>query len=363
MRHTKNMKDLLKIKNLLLYIPLLIIMLISILTMYNSKYINNLYSNYMYKQLIWYLIFISIIIFLPKSKRLFKYSFIIYFINIILLILVLFLGTSVNGARAWFNFKGISFQPSEFMKLSYSLYLTHICSKYKYKSIKKEILFLFKVLFIFLIPSVLIFLEPDTGAIIFLLIITVSILALSDIKKRWFILIFSIIFILLGSFLYLYYFKRDLLIDLIGTSFFYRMDRIINFKNNMQLENSLISIGNANIFKFKHASIYIPEAATDFAFSLFVNTFGFIFTILLLICYLLIDIFFIKIVYSKKNKTISFFTNSFICSFIFNQIYNIGMNIGILPIMGIPLPLLSYGGSSLIVTGLYIAIILKFNNT
>ena len=362
MRHTNYMKIILKSKKLL-YIPLLIIMIISVLTMYNSKFINSMYSNYIYKQILWYLIFFSIIILFPKSKRLFKYSLLIYIINVALLILVLFLGTEVNGSRAWFSFKGISFQPSEFMKLSYSLYLTKICSDYKYISFKSEILFLLKILFIFLIPSILIFLEPDTGAIIFLLIITISILAMIDIKKRWFVLIFMIILILLLSFLYLYYLKRDLLIKLIGTSFFYRMDRIINFKNNMQLENSLISIGNANIFRFKHPSIYIPESATDFAFSLFVNTFGLISTCILLICYLLIDIFFISMVHNKKDKTIRIFTNSFISCFIFNQIYNIAMNIGLLPIMGIPLPLLSYGGSSLIVTGFYMAIILKFNNT
>ena len=350
-------------KKLILFIPLLIIMFISFFTMYNSRYINSMYHNYLLKQIIWYILFF-IVLFI-NFKKIFKYSFLLYVINVLLLILVLIFGKEINGARAWFSFKMISLQPSEFMKFSYTLYLTNLISNYKYISIKKEILFLFKIFIIFLIPSILIFLEPDTGAIIFLLIITISCLLLSDIRKRWFIIIFTLIIIFLSIFFYLSYFKQDILIKLIGTSFFYRMDRIINFKSNMQLENSIISIGSAKFFGsgFNNVAIYIPEASTDFAFSLLVGSFGFITSVILLICYLIIDIYFILIIYKSKNKSTRIFTSGFICVFIFSELYNIGMNIGLLPIMGIPLPLLSYGGSSLIVFGLYISIILRFNKS
>lgn len=362
------MKNLLNKKNLILFIPLIIIMVISFLTMYNSKFVSLSYSNHLTKQIIWYSLFFLIIILNRKIKILFKYSNFIYILNVILLILVLIFGNSVNGAKAWFNFGFISFQPSELMKLSYSLFLTKLISNYKHKSIKSDFLFLLKILFIFLIPSILIFLEPDTGAIIFLLIITLCMLLLSDIKKIWFILIFLLPILLLLTFLYLYFFKQDLLIDLIGTSFFYRMDRIINFNSidNIQLQNSLIAIGNANFFGtgLGKATIYIPEIATDFAFSLTVSSFGFFTSLILIICYFLIDLYFFSISFNIKNKTTRLFTSGFIGVFIFSQLYNILMNIGFLPIMGIPLPLLSYGGSSLIVIALYISIILKidFNN-
>lgn len=351
-------------KKLFIYIPILIIMIISLLTMYNSRFINKIYTNHLYKQILWYLIFILIIRFFPKIKRIFKYSFIIYLINIILLLLVLLLGKEINGSKAWFSFKGFSIQPSELMKLSYTLYLTKIINNYKHTTLKKEILFLLRIFLVFLIPSILIFLEPDTGAIIFLLIITVSMLIFSDIKKLWFVIIFILIILSASTFFYLYYYKQELLIKLIGTSFFYRMDRIINFKNNMQLENALIAVGNANIFGLglKNVAIYIPEAATDFAFSLAISSFGYISAIILVICYLLIDFYFLIIINNTKNKTTKLFTSGFISVFIFSEIYNILMNIGLLPIMGITLPLLSYGGSSLIVFSIYIAIILKLNN-
>ena len=351
-------------KKLILFIPLIIIMIISLLTMYNARYMNLSYSSYLLKQSIWYVLFFAIIIFLPKLKNIFKYSFFLYLFNVILLVLVLFFGKEINGSRAWFTFSFISFQPSEFMKFTYSLYLTKLISEYKHKTIKKEILFLLKIFIIFLIPAILIFLEPDTGAIIFLIIITIICLCLSDIKKYFIVMVFITIVIFLSLFFYLYYFKQDFLIKIIGTSFFYRMDRIINFKNNMQLENALISISNSGIFGngFKNISIYIPEAATDFVFSLCINSFGIITGLVLLLCYLILNIYFINLIYKSKNKTTRLFTSSFISIFIFSQIYNICMNIGLLPIMGIVLPLLSYGGSSMIVFALYISIILRINN-
>jgi len=362
------MKKILNKKNLILFIPLIIIMVISFLTMYNSKFISLSYSNHLVKQIIWYILFFIIIVLNKKIKILFKYSHFIYILNVILLILVLIFGNSVNGAKAWFNFGFISFQPSELMKLSYSLFLTKLIINYKHKSIKSDLKLLLKILIILLIPSILIFLEPDTGAIIFLLIITLCMLLLSDIKKIWFILIFLLPVLLLLAFLYLYFFKQDLLIDLIGTSFFYRMDRIINFNSidNIQLQNSLIAIGNANFFGtgLGKATIYIPEIATDFAFSLTVSSFGFFTTLVSIICYFIIDLYFLNICFNLKNKTTRLFTSGFIGVFVFSQLYNILMNIGLLPIMGIPLPLLSYGGSSLIVIALYISIILRidFNN-
>lgn len=361
MRHNSYMKAILRKKNLILFIPLIILMVISFFTMYNSKFISKIYMNHMYKQMLWYAISILIIIFLPKIKLLFKFFGLIYLINVLLLILVLKFGNTINGAKAWFNLGFIAFQPSELMKLSYTLYLTTIIKKYKYKNIKSDFMFLLKIFIVLLIPSILIFLEPDTGAIIFLIIITFFMLILSDIKKYWFILITIFLILFISIFLYLFYFNQDLLIKLIGTSFFYRMDRILNLKNNMQIENALIAIGNGSLFGhgINRAAIYIPEAATDFAFSVAVSSMGFVCGLIIIICYFIIDLYFINIILSNKNKTTRLFTSGFISVFIFSQIYNIFMNIGYLPIMGICLPFLSYGGSSLVVFSLYIAIILR----
>lgn len=361
MRHNNYMKKILTKKNLILFVPLIILMVISFLTMYNSRYISKIYINHLNKQIIWYFISIIIILFLPNIKLLFKFSNLIYLFNVLLLLLVLKFGKTVNGARAWFNLGFITFQPSEFMKLSYTLYLTTMIKKYKRKNIKSDFIFLLKVLIIFLIPSILIFLEPDTGAIIFLAIISLFMLLASDISKWWFLFIFIFIFLIVCTFFYLFYFQQDILINLIGTTFFYRMDRIFNLKDNMQINNALIAIGNGSFFGYglNKASIYIPEAATDFAFSVAVGSMGFVCALLIIICYFVIDVFFINIIFKTKNKTTKLFTSGFVSVFIFSQIYNIFMNIGYLPIMGICLPFLSYGGSSLVVFSLYIATTLR----
>ena len=168
--HNIYMKTKNKRKILLYLIPILILMTISLLNLYYAPKISNLYNNFFTKQLIWYILsfilFIFILLFNPHI--IFKNSNYIYIINIILLILVLFIGKEVNGSRAWISLGFFSFQPSEFMKLSLIFYLTKIISTTPLKTNKNHILLIIKIIIIFLIPSILTFLEPDTGSIIIL---------------------------------------------------------------------------------------------------------------------------------------------------------------------------------------------------
>lgn len=123
-------------------------------------------------------------------NKIFKASFYIYFISLFLLIIVLFIGKEVNGSRAWLNFGFISFQPSELMKLSLALYLTNYTDKYHFKGHISELKYLLISFMITLIPSVIVFLEPDTGAIIFYLIIYLTIIIYANINHKWYYLIF-----------------------------------------------------------------------------------------------------------------------------------------------------------------------------
>ena len=343
----------------LLYLPLLIISIISLFNLYNLNY-----HNLFIKQIIWYVITILIILLFQKinTEKIFKLSWFIYILNIILLILVLFFGKETNGARAWFKMGIFSFQPSEFMKLSLSLLLANVGSKANLKTYKDEFVLICKSFLLMIIPSILVFLEPDTGAIIFYIIITLTILFISLKHKRWFLILGIIIALLIGLFIYLYKFKRDLLINTIGTSIFYRIDRIINFKKNIgyQLTNALVVIGSAKLINFhKHNILYIPEASTDFAFAYTIGNLGLLYGFIISIAYLLIMYYLIDCYYNLKNQKIKLFLISFINLFIFNVIYNISMNLGLLPIMGIPLPFLSYGGSTILIYALYLGILIK----
>lgn len=350
-------------ENLILFIPLIILNIISLLNMINAKLISNSYNNIFYKQLIWFILGYLLIFIISKLKikKLFIYSKYLYIFSCFLLILVLFLGTNINGAKCWFNLFGISFQPSEFTKLAMSLYMFYIVNNTKVNSFKDEIKLILKLFIIFIIPSILVFLEPDTGAIINFLIIFIITLFYSKLNKWWYILFFITLFSFITIIFIMYFNYQDTLIKLIGTSLFYRMDRLINFANgnSYQLENALISIGATNYLGvgLNKILLYIPEAPTDFIFAFSCGNFGLISGILILISFLIIDIYLIIISYIKKN--ISLFINIYLSLFLFNQIYNILMNIGLLPIMGIPLPFLSYGGSNNLINFIFLGIILK----
>ena len=348
--HNKYMKKFFK-NNLLLIIFLLILSIISLLNMFNAKLISPTYNNAFIKQLIWFIIGFIILLLCQKLKfkKLFKYSLYFYLFTIILLILVLFLGSDVNGAKCWLNILGFSFQPSELAKLSLSLYLVNIASNTKIKTFKDELKIIFKLLFLTLIPSILVFLEPDTGAIINFLIILLVVIGL---------LILGV-----SSFFVLYFFFQDTLIKLIGTSFFYRMDRLINFAqgNSYQLENALITIGASSFFGvgLNKILLYIPEAPTDFFFAFSIGNYGIFSAIIICLSFIIIDLFLIYKINKNKSKSIKTFAYTYIAIFIFHQIYNISMNLGLLPIMGIPLPFLSYGGTNTLINFLFLGIILN----
>ena len=347
----------------LFFIPLLIIMVISFLNMYNAKYLSTLYNNNLTKQIIWYILGIIILLLFRKinTSFIFKYAKYIYILSILLLIYVLIFGKVINGARAWITIKGLSFSPSELAKLSLALMLSNTLNNFVKTDIKSEFIFILKIFILIIIPSILVFLEPDTGAIIFYLVMALTIIMLSNIHKFWYFIGIILITLFIGTFIFLYLFNKDLLINLIGTSFFYRVERLITFKtmSSYQLENALIGLGSSNALSLtlNGARIYIPEAPTDFVFAFSITNFGYIIGFIILFCYLSLDIYLINRFIIMKKSTNKYFLACFISIFILSQIINIGMNLGLLPIIGIPLPFLSYGGSTLIIYFIFLGII------
>ncbi len=358
------MKKILRKSNLILFIPLFILMIFSFFCMYQAQFVKSIYALHLKKQILWYFIgFILILLFQKlKIRFFFEHSFFLYLIGNILLILVLFFGKEVNASRAWFDLKFFNFQPSEFVKITLLLYLVHLSDLFHNK-IFSEFKFILIAIIATLIPSILVFLEPDTGAIIIYLLILFSIFLLSGIKKIWFILAFGLAFVLLGGFFYLYFCNQDLLIKWIGTSFFYRVDRLLNFKkgSGMQLNNALVTIGNASFLGhgIQNNLLYVPEFPTDFVFTLNTAIFGFLGDIIVLFCFLLLNLFFINKIFKEKKYHYKLFINGFLFIFIYQQIQNILMNLGLFPIMGIPLPFLSYGGSNMIIYFIFLGFILN----
>lgn len=358
--------------NLRLFIYLFIMCIISIITLYNADIINPTVNGIIYKQLLWYLIglIIMISIIIIKNKPIFQSIKIIYiFLNSILLLLLIFI-EPINNAKCWITIPGIgTIQPSEFMKVTIILYISIYLSKYRkkhrLKSLKDEFKMITKVLILIFIPCLLTFLEPDTGAVIMYLIAVISILFFNGISNKWFLLIIFIIIPLVSFILYLYFFNTNLFIKILGNTFFLRIERIINWANTsgMQLENGMTAIGSGGLYgNFLANDIYFPEAHTDFIFPVYAYNFGYIGVCFLILIITLFDLEIIKVAKRSKRKVDKLIIAGFIGILIYQQVQNIGMTFGLLPITGITLPFISYGGSSLISYMIMIGIIININN-
>lgn len=329
-------------------------LIISLISIYSAQNITNNLENIVIKQFIFYIIGIGVLFISYKFKNeIVKYSGLIYLgINFLLLIL-LFLGVSINGSKCWLMIGPFSFQPSEFMKIMLIIMLAKILTKKKKNaSLKNEFLILIKCFIIVIIPSILTFLEPDTGVVIIYFIITFSMILYYGINKKWYIFLFVLLTLIGILITFLYFFKNELLINILGNNIFYRLDRLLNWSkgSGYQLENSLITISSSGIFGFgfNNVPLYFPEASTDFIFTTFSANFGFFGNIILLFAIIFFDS---NILFITKKNLKRLDKNILIGVFVmilYQQFQNISMTIGLLPITGITLPFISYGGSSLL---------------
>ena len=315
------MKQIFTYQNLLFFIPLFIISSISLIDMYYIKELSDLYQYHLVKELLWLLIGFSLIIIIHyiNLHQILKLSPYLYYFSLLLLILVLFIGTNTNGSSAWFKIGIFKIQPSEIMKLSLILYLNYINNK-------SEVIYLLRL-------------------------VILSVIFSKNIKKAIKITILIMLLICLGIFVFLIIYQPAYLIRILGSTFTYRLNRIINLKNGYQIDNALTAIGSSRPFNIMVTNpiLYIPEAPTDFIFAFTVGNLGFITGFILIINYFLITLFLIN----KKHLI----KNSLLTIFLFQVIYNLGFNLGMLPIMGIPLPFLSYGGSNIIIYFMMFAIL------
>lgn len=352
---------------LTLFISVIIISLFGLLMIYSSSYIwaeykyNDPYK-YLKNQGLFFIIGIIIMIIVSKIdyKKYYKYSNKILFICITLLILVLIpgIGTVRNGSRSWFGIGSFGIQPSEFSKLGLIIFTSKYLSNNpnSMKDIKKGVL---PILFITLGIFGIIMLQPDfgTGTILVMTIIGILFVAGLDIK----------IFLRLG------------IIGVIGVVGLviiapYRLKRILSFLNpwsdplgsGFQIIQSLYSIGPGGLFGLgfgnsiqKH--FYLPEPQTDFIFSIISEEFGFIG--ILIISTLFITIFYKCLKISMKCEDLFGKYLSFGITFglIFQTILNLSVVVGLIPVTGVTLPFLSYGGSSLLITMTSIGIILNIS--
>jgi rod shape determining protein RodA len=271
-----------------------------------------------------------------------------YALSIILLVLVLTpLGAVINGARGWFDFGFISFQPVELMKIFLIVILADICSRYSRTLYKlRHLIFMSAVA---AVPLVLVMLQPDFGSAMVLFAIWL-IAFLLIVKKKWQVaLIFGII-IALGLAIW-FGVLRD-----------YQKDRLYSFFNpaldpqgrGYNVQQSVIAVGAGKLFGrglgFGSQSQlkFIPESQTDFIFAVIAEEIGFVGVILVLALFGLFFFRFYRIALNAPDDFGMFIVLLTAGMIFFHVFINIGMCVGLLPVTGISLPFISYGGSFLL---------------
>lgn len=363
-----------KIKiDLILILLIILLCTISIISINSAQnLLGSRADNYVLKQGIWYAVgfVLALILTFIKKDDLLKNIKYLYIAGILSLILLLIFGKPVNNSKCWFEIPHVgAFQPSEFMKiiliLTLSVFIDDFHEKHTSPSVKEEFLFLLKIGIVVGIPSILTFLQPDTGVVLIYLLITFVMLFISGIRYRWFVIVILSVGLVIGTILGVYFLNTDLFIKIFGTSFFLRVDRLLDWSSGSgyQLENGMTAIGSAGIFGFgrNNTPIYFPEPQTDFIFAVYASNFGFIGSILLLLLLLALDLRLIYIATKTSTNINKYIISGCVAMLIYQQVQNIGMTYGLLPITGITLPFISYGGSSLISYLIMIGIVLNIS--
>jgi cell division protein FtsW len=290
-------------------------------------------------------------------ELLYKYTIYIYIVGLILLVLVLIPGIGVvrGGARSWIGIGSFSIQPSEFMKLASIMML----SKYLSKNYKKITSFfeLLKLLIVICFTFFLIMLQPDFGTGLVLVLSCVLLLFNAGAKYKYFIIL-GIVGVL------------AFVVLIISAP--YRLTRIFAFLDpwqdplgsGFQSIQSLYAIAPSGIFGLgfnnsvqKH--FFLPEPQNDFIFAIICEEFGLIGGILIIICFLYIIITGIKTSIYVDDLYLKFLSIGISLMFYVQVFINIGVVIGLLPVTGITLPILSYGGSSLVLTLISLGVLIN----
>lgn len=331
-----------------LFIPMILVLVISELVLFSAG--GGSWHPFAISQLM--KIFMGLIVFFFAAftdiKIWIKSAYIIYAVAFIMIIMVTFVGHTGMGAQRWLDLGLFHVQPSEFIKISLVLVLSRYFSWMNWKDsieIKNYII----PIILMVLPFSLIVMQPDLGTAISLGLITVVMFFITGAKRQWFI-IAGILAILAAPVVWF------------GGLHDYQRDRIITFINpdydskgaGYQINQAKIAFGSGGLVGKGYLSgtqsqqSFLPEKQTDFIFTMLGEEFGFAGTFLLLLIYGTIIAVLFWMAKTCRNRFGQLFCFGFMLNFFIYYFINISMVLGLIPTVGVPLPLMSFGGSSLL---------------
>lgn len=305
---------------------------------------------------------ITLILLFPHYSFLSRLAYLIYMGNLGLLLAVLAIGKSSLGAKRWISFGGFSLQPSELMKLGMVIFLAKFFENKNTTGGMKIKDLILPTIFV-LIPVALIMVQPDLGTAMIILLVYGSMLLFLRLDPKLLLTL-----VVLGAIslpvVYNYGLKP------------YQRQRITTFIDPMSDPKgagynsiqSMIAVGSGQVSgkgwkKGTQAHLnFLPEHHTDFIFSVFAEEWGFVGCAVLLLCYALFLMSGLSVAYQSNDKFASLLAFGIVSIFFWHTFVNMGMVMGMLPIVGVPLPFMSYGGSALLTSMTGVAILVNIAN-
>lgn len=347
------------------------IMIFGLAALYSASYQNaRVERGIFFDQLIWALLGLLVMFLLSRfdCRRLFSVAYIFYILNVVLLITVLIIGRNILGARRWIEVGNINFQPSELMKLAVIIVLARYLSRRNNSSVSNIQSLLRSLghefivpLFLVAFPMLFIFKQPDLGTALLLLGVFIILVFASGVKSR-----FILSFLSLG--LVVEPFAWHILKP-------YQKERLMVFLNpsvdplgaGYTIIQSKIAVGSGRLFGkgwfggTQNQLNFLPERHTDFIFSVIGEEWGFLGAAFLIFCFFILIDSGLKIAQHSHDRFGFLMAVGISGIFALQTIVNIGMVLGLFPVVGLTLPFVSYGRSSFMVSAIMLGILLSLN--
>ena len=339
-----------KVKSLDFYllISLIILGIISIIAMYSTDITDkNFYHSFNHALRFGVFFLLMIILSFINIRHYYSLSIIFYFLVLLLLITATFFGTTVSGSQRWISLYFINLQPSELMKIAIIIFLARYYHRVQPEAVNtiKKFIIPFVIL---IIPILLVLSQPDLGTSVLIALSGIAVIWLAGINIKY--IIYSFLALVISF---------PFVISILKP---YQKLRVLTFLNpdrdplgaGYQIIQSKIAVGSGGLtgkgfLKGTQGYLdFLPEKHTDFIFTLFSEEFGFIGSVLLLLLYAFIIFRILIIGSNSRNYFGKFFCYGFAISIFFYISVNMLMVLGMLPIVGSPLPIMSYGGSSML---------------
>lgn len=349
-----------------------IVMLIAVFGLsgvYSATYTQEGPSHIFYKQIVWMIlgIIVMFIALIPDYHTISRYAYVLYAVSILLLLLVMFVGKTGMGAQRWLPIGPFAFQPSEVAKLALLLAL----AKYYSDGPKKDLCLTDLALpaLMVLVPFVLVLRQPDLGTAIMLALTSGMLTLIAGLRLRAVLIALITGSVIVSSVLLVPPIKEKVW----GSLKPYQQNRIKAFidpssdplGSGYQANQSKIAVGSGRIWGkgFREGTqsqmAFLPERHTDFIFSVIAEERGLIGAGFLILLYLALLLYGVDVARNAKDRIGALMASAVVCMLLIYVFINIGMAIGIAPVVGVPLPLASYGGTSVVTTFLAIGLLVN----